>query len=517
VWIAALISLIAALLFQFYIQNHMDLEGLYGPGGVKIVAALEEGELQRDNATHLASMLQQAFGLESIEAVQALSTLGVGATAGALALCGGLLFGRHSSLIAGMAGAVFAPTVWTGLLLGPDAAAAGFIWMGIAASWMAMAPSPPGEAPRAWHAWSPLFGIPCIWLLYWGLELKLSALPVIAMLGVAPLLGEGRKKIAGSLAGGSLVLAYFLLADPHLRGLSAGVPGPEAFGDLLAILRDGMGLPMAMLAVLGAFWPGPRRVARIGAFVLCVLAMAVSAEALGEKLRGRYLIAASLPLVLLAAGSLSLFLKKGRQLAGAGVLLVLLMGMDSISFLHGWSALFVEHEAASPTTLPRPPSILMERHGGLPRILHSDHSTIGAKPLRKLVRTAPKEGVAGIPLRDGREFHLRAYAAVMGLPYRILSQGDCCVQDEERASCAERLVEELSANGGRLVLPILRKKSQRVPPKLEQWHRQLLAAAQGTPGWTEDNWWGHLDGAATGGDLPCPGQLRGRRQRLRRR
>ena len=149
------------------------------------------------------------------------------------------------------------------------------------------------------------------------------------------------------------------------------------------------------------------------------------------------------------------------------------------------------------------------RYQKLSGLLHSDHSAIGISVQHKLAQGHDLDSTLGVPLRDGREFHLRASSGLAGKTYRILEPNFCCTQTDLSA-CAKDTFNQFKSSGGRLILPVVRQHHNRIPHQSSNFTNALIQLAQREDNWTVvAPWWGYLDVAGDGmTPLPCPRPVR---------
>jgi hypothetical protein len=158
---------------------------------------------------------------------------------------------------------------------------------------------------------------------------------------------------------------------------------------------------------------------------------------------------------------------------------------------------------AQKTTLRRPSRHFTSRYLKLRGGLLQDTSVAGGIDLLALGRSAPPGGVVGVPLHDGREFHLSAGAALAGRPYRIMAADRCCEDGTDRLTCARSVLSSLDRAGARVVLPTP-ANSGHLPRKHDAWLQAMRQALseKGTVE-TQSHWWVTWHGSGGGGTLPC--------------
>ncbi len=492
-----------------FLRRSLDRSDLPGPGGVKVLTALATGNLDRDGLTQLCAPLLSWLGpLQALEWVVSLGSLA--AILGAM-LAAGALGGRTAALIAGVGAATFAQGAFAAVSYGPDGPATGAVWLGVGMAWWG------ARHGRAW-----LLGIPLgAALAAEGVAIKINAAPGVVLLALTPLLVPPRRsaRLGGVLvllALGAVAGAGLLPAQPTQQ---ASAPAALSWSSLASGLQSVWALPsrqhphaepllqIGVAAAVAAMVPGRRWGVQLTALAAGIAAVGVAATTVGELLRPRYLLAAMLPaLVLIGAATADLAAVASRRWVRVGLATGLagvlggLCTLDTVAYLSAWSDLRVKAMSAAPDTLPSVPAAWNARYARLSNLVLTDTSEVGARSLVQLGQTAPPGGVATVPLRDAREFHLRAGASLAGNEHRILEARRCCA-DMPLEACAEALIDAVSLAGARLVLPTEIPGRMRVPPA-----HQPLAAALRAAGTFEavDPWWLVHEPTGGGGPLPCP-------------
>ena len=507
-WAAPLGVLIGALWMRLWVRGALTLADLPGPGGVKVLAALGVGHTGRDWTTWLVASIQPVVGGDLLAAAVAVMVgSSVAAVLGAM-LAGFAVGGRSAGLAAGCVAAVWAQAIHPAVVIGADGVAMGASWLGLGLVWWGCQ-----RAARV-----PLAAIGA-GLLHFSLLVKVTAAPVVALVLVTPLLASSLP--AGVLGAG---VAAAVLATSTLTGPGAGAVGmswPRGAADaLLSAHPEGyvFGL-LGSLALMAALVPGRRWPAR-GALLLGVLiSLDLAAESGGLKARPRHLATGSVGLVVLVgwlagvvpAAASRLLAARGPRPWKTGVRVVavvpvlLLMGLllqDSFGFFHGWANLRSRWLAQSACDLPRPGPAWTRLYDRLSTHAFTDHSDPGADVLVELARTAPAGGSATVVLRDNREFHLLAGAALGDRRATILDPGKCC-QGKVSATCARSVVSALDRAGARLVLPT--DVGLQRTPRVNHPHDRFLGLIERELDGLEDRttWWRVWEGSGSGGALPC--------------
>jgi hypothetical protein len=497
----------------------LDLRSMPGPGGVKMLTALAEGNTGRDWCTWLIAAALPLTDGAILPASRIVMEGGALAAVLGATLAGHALSGWRAGLCAGGLAATWSWLVFTSVTLGADAPACGLAWLGVGLCWMA------GR--------SGLVGLP-VSLLGAGLvafaaAVKIVALPAAALLAIGPMLARkwwhgllhAAAAAAGLLWGRERWLAS---SESHVSGMPTpdlavileGLSQVEAL--LGSTIREDILLQLLVLGAVGALLPGRRWLPRLLLAGLTVGVFGFTAQTISDKLRPRYLVPASLSPIVLSGVVLALLptlcapIRRLRLLRPlAWVPLVGVCGglsLDALGLLHGWSSLVGRFDDTRPAVLAEPPQGWMFRYHRLPRIMLTDHTAVGAAALVELARSAPAGGAAVIPLRDAREFHLTAAAALAEHPYTVLESRRCCQGAD--TGCAAQTVAALDAAGARLILPTTAGADNRVPHQHKAFARAIQTAAESIRPMEEAGpWWQVWQGAGSSGTLPCL-QKRGR-------
>lgn len=503
---------ILGLLLRLQASQGLDLRDMPGPAGVKMIAELARGNTGRDWCTWLIACLLPLTQNDILQATQLLITLGGVGCIVAVCVAGNVLGGWRAGLSAGLLAACWSPLLFTSLVIGADAPSCALTWMGLAACWLG--------AQKGWRG-LPLVALGAALGLF-GALVKIVTLPALAFAAVTPLLVPKRHRIysiflatalggvllAGGLSlgsGSSMVDGVPPLSVAGLRGgldLVNGLLGPRWTSSLIT--------QMALLGIAGAVWPTKHKAVKVLLVALAIVAFSFTAQTVSDKLRARYLIPASFPSLVLAGVLLGDLTRRLRRLSilawlpVAGICLGL--GFDSAAFLGNWSNLRARYQTIAPHQLPNAPFAYQIRYEQLPLLHLMDHSAVGATDLVRLAEQAPSAGIATIPLRDAREFHLSAAAGLRDIPYAILENGKCCGNARSADSCAESVIAQMDAIGAWLVLPTSAGVSNRIPFQHAQWLTRLKSQASALHPAEEGQWWWVWKGSgdAPGSvELPC--------------
>ncbi len=487
----------------------LDLSDLPGPGGVQFLAlALDPTP---GDPPLPALVFRWAIQLSMLEPVAAVHLLGVASSvlgiAGAMAAAWALL-GRHAAIGCGVLLACWSQHAQQALLLGMDAPAGGLAWAGLGLAY--------------WGARTKLRGLPLAaiggLLLALGAGLKPTAMPVLALAALVPLLAWGpwwqalasTAAVVAGAALGPVLLAPFATAAPDVQTV---VP---AVGDLLQgwehLSEQGSSEPegalagLAGLAVLVALFPFPRWPQRLLVLAITVVVLGYASHSLGDWLRPRYLVPAFLGLFMLAGDALGRparyipFYRPLGWLPLAGI--ALLMLFDSLAFHQAWSVAREPAVGTADHRLPAAPTPWTWRYQDL--FWDSSLSTQGAVSLMALAREAPSAGVAVLPLQDGRHAHAEAAAAMAGVPVLLLEEQRCCPEGQHAVLCARETLAALDRAGALVVLLPARADLGRIPKQSFAWVQSLQGAAWSGDAISEhDAWWAVIDGSGDGGELPC--------------
>jgi hypothetical protein len=494
------------LLVRRFVAGSLDLRDLPGPGGVKIIAALTEGNFQRDRATEIISMVLPWFS-DAEAASRAVCMAG-----GVLAVLGATLAargagGRAAAVATAALAACWSQAVYVSLLIGADSIAMGIAWLGAGLALV---------GPRL--GWAGVAMVPLgLGLATLAIPVKVSAMPAVAVVAAAPFLVKPRRWRVGLAIGAVLVVGGVLARGVLMPGEAAHVG--EVAAPSLAMVRDGWqrlqalpqahpeGLVLVQLAgaaAVGAVLPGHGWAGRAVLGLVGFAALGFTAETVGDKLRPRFLTAAALPMVVLAGCAVGVAVDLVRMavkrwlprlhpasaaLAALGVLLAVPAWQDTLGFHGAWSRYRSQQLGSRPATLPAADATWQHHYRKLGGLVFVDTSDQGALDLVLLGREAPAGGAATVPLRDAREFHLRAGAGLAGKPAVILETRRCCVQSEDPGACAARVVRELDAAGADLLIPIHVDRTLRVPRPHQSFWRALESAAERAGGVEDAGLW----------------------------
>jgi hypothetical protein len=505
--LAALGVLTLAGAWRVWLLWGLDLRDLPGPGGVQFLAlALDPTPGDPPLPALILRWSIQLTGLEPLVAVRALgvlsSLLGV---AGAMATAWAL-FGRHAAMVTGLLLACWSQHLQQALLLGMDAPAGALAWAGLGlALW--------GARCRWWGLALALLGGG---LLSLGAAIKPTALPVLALLVMMPALSARPwwRPLPALGAAGLGVWAGRALAAPFSTAAPDVQVTVPAVTDLLAgwqrLLAHRQGEPEAallellLLGSVAALIPGARWVRRALLLALTALVLGYACHSLGDWLRFRYLVPASLGVFVLAGDAIGRSLRRlprAKPWSWALPLVVAgFMGLDALAFHQAWSDAREPAVGTSAHRLPAAPTPWTWRYRSL--FWDSSLSTTGALPLMELVGDSPPAGVAFIPLQDGRHAHAEAAAAVAGLPSVLLEQGRCCSGDQHAVLCARETLQALDGAGARVVLLPPRADLGRVPKESFAWVQSLQHAARDELE-PQGEHWAIVEGEGAAGPLPC--------------
>lgn len=490
-----------------YFQSNMDLSPMFGPGGVKSIAALVEDYPQRDWGTWLMNLCQRWTETE-LEAAQLCIWLGHLTTTVGVGLCALRLTGISGLRVVACMLLCYAPLIWNTLLIGPDGIATGIAWMGIGIAWI--------STKKRWWISMPLVALGAF-LCIFAAKVKITALPCAAYLGVIPLLAMKPKwtgKLEGITVGLVCVGILLYVKQQWLPSTNNHLPTGQSAGLNMDSLKIGWTqlqtvfseedviVQLASGALVALALPGRHWLTRITLGFLCAGVLCITANTLGQKIRPRYFVAAQLPIFILLTSAMTQY-RWTRLLAQIGGLGIAgMLWMDAIAYHSAWSNMMTKLDGTDTHTLMEVPDGWNNRYSKFPRLDHDDHSTIGAKRLHVLATEASTKHVMGIPLRDGREHHLLASAGVSGHKGMISTPKYCCEHQPDLAVCAAQTVDALLRSNSRLILPIITKNHNRIPNDTRRWYQLLLRTASTQAGWKAEAEWGYIDGSGSQ-KAPC--------------
>lgn len=487
-----------------YMMGHMDLSPLFGPGGVKSIAALLADYPQRDWGTWVMNLCM-SFAEDEEGAARLAIWLGYVATVFGIGLCGFRLNAWAGARASALITLCFAPLIWNTVLVGPDGIATGVAWLGIGIAW--------SSTKKRWWWSIPLccFGsVLCIF----AAKIKITAFPCAAYMGIVPLLamkpkwmGKMEGVIVGACCAGTLLYLkqnWMPSANNHIAGGQAASLSMETlqlgWTQLQKVFdEEDVIVQLCGFGLVGALLPGRNWFSRVGLSVLCAAVLCITASTLGMKIRPRYFVAAELPIIILVASAITQYrwLRPLGQVVSLGV--AGMLWLDNIAYHQAWSNMMTNLSGNDSHTLMEVPKGYSYRYTKFPRLDHDDHSTIGAKKLHILAKEAPTQFVFGVPLRDGREHHLQASAGLGKHKARVATPKFCCKHTTDVSQCAQQTVDTLLRSNSRLIIPVLNKHQTRIPNDTRRWYQLMLFYASQQPGWTVDEGgqWGYVDGSGS--------------------
>jgi len=444
-----------------------DLSDLPGPGGTLLIRDIATGRFSLGFSSRLGALLLPFVG----SPVWVARVLSIGATVAAAVgatLLGTAVAGRTAGTWAGLLTAAWAPAAYIGWSLGPGTIAWGVTWLGLGLC--------------AWACRQQRL----VWVLVGatvalcGTAVKSTALPALVLLPLMPLWAatgwRGRVRMSAIVAVGAGLGIWigllgattgepFLLA-PDSPSLARILPAAHGFSALegiegvFSIVRRGhphgsFGVAVG-LAIIGVLVPGDHRLVRTGILLLTLAAMAIVGLVTGPLLVPRYLVPASLGLVVLSGIALRSWPRDlvprniWRGLAG---IVLLVVTMDGIAFASAWSRVRQTYIAIEGHRFPPVPAPFAARYTRLGRGIVKASSQPGILGLMKWIRAQPGEPFASTPFRDRRESHAHLAAIASGSPFSVLRQGSCCSDSPDIESCAFDLVRTIQDGGVRLMMP----------------------------------------------------------------
>ena len=498
IWNAFLLSLLG-LLIQLFFLSSLDLEPLFGPGGVKSISALAEDYPQRDWSTWLMHwLLPFADGRPDLASRIAV-LLGSFATIFGVSLAGSSISDVRAGRWLGCFVACYAPIIWNSVLIGPDAIATGVIWLGLGLAYYGASKHFALALPLS------LFGaFACIF----AAKIKITAFPATTFLGILPFLAMKPKlwgKFRGILLGILCLSGLLWLRSTWMSSMVSPVSTPSlnqasleyGWKQLQRVFNEeSVIVQLSMASLLGIILPRKNFLAKFCLAGLCGIALLLTASTLGDKIRPRYFVATSLPSFLIFSSLFSrtrfTWIRYCQNLLGTIIILFLLL--DSIAYHSEWAKLMHRYSKTELSTLPKAPDGWTDRYLKFSRLDHDDHSTAGAKRLHQLATESETRAIMGVPLRDGRDFHLKAAAEISDHKGLIITPKFCCKHQPNLKLCAEQTLDLITKSSVRLILPIVKTDHARIPNDTHNWHRYLLLAARKYSHFTEEEQWGYLDG-----------------------
>lgn len=498
-----------ALTLRLRLRQGVPLDDLPGPGGVKSIAAIGAGHTGRDWATWLmASALPITGDLVTATTVTALGA-SIAAVTGAM-LAAQAIGGTTAAIAAGLITATWSQTVHPALLIGADGIAAGASWLGVGLAWWG--------SQRWRRVWA--LAVAAV-LLRYAMLVKVTAAPAVALAALAPLVSQNTVRgvvLALSLAVGATSVS---LSGPGAAPVSTAWPTGAADALWTPHPEGFVWRYLVQLATVAALIPGRRWPTRLATAVGTVWLLDLAADTGGLKARPRHLATGALGVVVLAGwlvgavpAAIARLLPRRLQplhpllaVVPAG-LLAFTLTQETLAWTAAWCELRTTWLSEGSCTLP-PAQARWRRHvGELSTHTFTDHSDPGADRLVALGRFGPPGGVATVVLRDNREYHLLAGAALGKVPAVVLDPARCCRGDADR-TCARATVAALDRAGTRVVLPT----DAQLPrtPRVNHPHDRWLALlrAELSDAQVDTRWWTVWEGSQSGGPLPCTRQGKG--------
>ncbi len=513
-----------ALALRLWIRAGLDLRDLPGPASAQIIAQTAAGELHKGWTQLAIGRLAPYLGGDIAAAALNVSlTASTAAVLGAM-LAGWALAGRWAALGTGLVAGTWSIGVLLSLIIGPDPLALGMSWLALGLVWAGARTAPLG-VPIAWGGAA---------LLMFAAVIKESALPVLGLVALAPLLVRARLGVfllsAPALWGGMMWFwRRFATARIHRTDLQPSLEPAALVDGWMRIaelphraMAEGVLEQLVPAALVLALIPGPRPRRRLLVALASVALLLLTADALDEVTRPRYQVSASAGVIITVGTGLGLIMRAltrlplprvVRRLAWLPALaLPALLLLDTLAFANAWGTRRAEITGADLPSLPAAPANWAWRYRRMTDIPHRDLTIYGGVDLVELVNAHPG-GVAVPRLRDDRQSHLVAAAALAGNPHVVLDAGICCRAFPMR--CADSVVAALDAAGVLIALPSDVKGIRRVNKSDDQWLSFLVQAAQRAGDLTEQGrWWRVREATGSGGALPCQGE--GRRSRGKR-
>lgn len=498
------LALVLGFSLHLFLLAGLDLEDLPGPGGVLLVRDLLLGEHAQGPASWLGLPLV-ALGLRADLAARLMMSGGLLVAMLGAALAAWALAGRRAAPWAALLTASWVIAAHQAWLMDPGGPAWGLSWLGLGLAW--------------WGCTRHRLGLAATGagLLALGVAAKASALPVLALLVVAPWLrspGDAPAPVQRAWLWRGVSLAVGLAVGAALGWALQG-PDQPWIGAQAAAGGDGAGWLLAVLALpergLAQGWFGPalglgllgagllarRQPLALAVLLLAALSLAMVGEARAERLQPRHLLPASLGLVVLVA-SLGCWRRPPWVPAGLLALLCGILALDSLAFAGAFAQQRVRFEAAAPAALPSAPALLARRYPELPWTVFHQSSIAGASELMAQPTAAQAVAVvASPPYQERRDTHLEVAARLAGQSYLRLTAERCCTPGQDSSQCAADVVAGLDAAGVLLVLP---GKVEVVSPEARPFAQALFEAA---PDQRRRTRWNVVRGRGEGAELPC--------------
>jgi len=472
-----------------------DLSDLPGPGGTQLIRDLATGQFSLGLSSHMGSWLLPFTDHDPVLAARVLSVLSTVAAAVGATLLGTAALGRTSGTWAGLLTAAWAPAACMGWSFGSGTVAWGVTWFGIGfCAW---------ACRNQRHGWVAVGAL----LAVTGTAVKSTAIPALVLLLLVPMWAEGGWR--GRLRMGALVVVGaaigmgigllgattgepFLLApdSPSLARIlpaAQGQPALEGMKGIFMLGRQGhpqgaFGLAV-VLASIGVLVPGDRRLMRGAMLLVTLTAMAIIGVVTGPLLLPRYLVPASLGLVVLSGAALRSW-PQGRVARntwrGCAGVVWLAVTLDGIAYASAWSELRQTYITIEDHRFPPMPAPLADRYGSMSRGIVMESSQPSILGLMTWIQSQPGQPIATIPFRDRRETHAHVAAIASESPFSVVRLQSCCTDSSVPRACVLELIETIDEGGFRLVIP---DDTEGIPPQ----ERRLAVA---------------LRRAASAGDLP---------------
>lgn len=498
-----------------WLSQQVDLRDHPGPAGVGMMLDTLHFGPEHTPLIRLTRVVTEMAGGNVIAAGRWMSRLGYLAWVGGATLAGLALAGPLPGIGAGLLAATWALSLHLGLLFGPDGVALGFTCLGVGISWVA------ATRGGGWDIFPLLLGV---LLAIGATQLKVISLPILPLFAFTPLLVSGglvRRGIMAMVVGLTLVWGYYEILAPHIAATRATTGGAMPFvwepahgWDLLErkarLLPLGHFYLLAGLAFVGALWPGRTFKLRMLVMVAGLFLVGQTATQLEGVLRPRYVISASLPLLVVAGLWGGMVAGQMRRWPGVWLLPLLLLPtmalLDSLAYTHVWSEARHLYHGSLPDTLPPLPRWLVGQYRPEPHVIDVNELAVaGMVEMDGMVAHSPQMGVASLPLQDSRHNHFLLAANIYRRPHQLLEYQRCCPSNMAPRACAKQVLGTIEREGWQLILPRLGTNDIRLPLDQVPWHTALVEEAHDigleekvTP------WWHMFSGSGSSvGPGPC--------------
>ena len=283
-----------------YMMGHLDLSPLFGPGGVKSIAALLADYPQRDWGTWVMNLCMD-FAEDEEGAARLAIWLGYVATVLGISLCGFRLNAWAGARVSALITLCFFH--WNTVLVGPDGIAT-VSHAGDGITWIST-----GVGGGAFHF--AVSGLPQ------AAKIKITT-PARLKRHRSPARHEAKwtGKVEGIIVGAFIAGTFYLKQNwmPSANNHIAGGQAASLSWDTMQLGwtqlqkvfdEEDVIVQLCGFGIAGAVLPGRNWFSRMGLSLLCAVVLCITASTLGMKIRPRYFVAAELPIIILLASALT--------------------------------------------------------------------------------------------------------------------------------------------------------------------------------------------------------------------